>query len=279
MTAASATEVLIAATDIDDRLLECLADCRATLVRTFDEAKHALRERLFKMIVIDLNFDDVRMFDLLHHVRSLADCNDVPVVCVQASDTGAGLGAAFDRLVKMFGGKGFVDLRAHNDTLAGAIQQLRRIVAGELHGERANGATRDRNAASRDHQRRLCILVVDQDVDAAHQLGELLEKAGHDVDFAYNDAAGIDAARRLRPDLVFLSLARPQFDGCQMARRLRREPEMRDAKIIAVSANEQHRQRLVEAGFDGYLTMPLDGRSIQRILGGYRSGAASEYLY
>ena len=99
MTAASATEVLIAAPDIDDRVLECLADCGATLVRTFDEAKQALRERLFKLIVIDLNFDEVRMFDLLHHVRSLADCDDVPVVCVQASEAGAGLGAAFDRLV------------------------------------------------------------------------------------------------------------------------------------------------------------------------------------
>jgi CheY-like chemotaxis protein len=278
MTAASATEVLIAAPDIDDRLLECLADCRATLVRTFDEAKQALRERLFKMIVIDLNFDDVRMFDLLHHVRSRADCNDVPVVCVQASDAGDGLGAAFDRLVKMFGGKGFVDLRARNDTLAGAFQPLCRIVAGEPHDERANGATRDCNAASRDHERPLCILVIDQDVDAAHQLGELLEQAGHDVDFAYNDAAGLDAARHLRPDLVFLNLARPQLDGYQMARRLRHEPDMRDAKIIAITANEQ-RQPLVEAGFDGYLKTPLDGRSIQRILWWYRSGVASEYLY
>ena len=251
---------------MDDRLLECLADCRATLVRTFEEAKQALRERLFKMIVIDLNFDDVRMFDLLHHVRSLADCNDVPVVCVQAAEVGAGLGAAFDRLVKMFGGKGFVDLRPHNDALAGAFQQLCRIVAGELHGERANGATRDRNAASRAYLRPLCILVIDQDVDAAHRLGELLEQAGHDVDFAYNDAAGLDAARRLRPDLVFMNLARPQFDGYQMARRLRHEPGMQEAKIIAITANEQHRQRLVEAGFDGHLTTPLDGRSIQRIL-------------
>jgi CheY-like chemotaxis protein len=218
------------------------------------------------MIVIDLNFDEVRMFDLLHHVRTLAVCNDVPVVCVQASDAGAGLSAAFDRLVKMFGGKGFVDLRVHNDPLAGAFQQLRRIVAGELHGKRADGATRDRNAASRDHQRALCVLVVDQDVDAAHRLGELLEQAGHDVDFAYNDAAGLDAARRLRPDLVFMNLARPQFDGYRVARRLRHEPGMQEAKIIAITANEQHCQRLVEAGFDGYLTTPPDGRSIQRIL-------------
>ena len=252
MTAASATEVLIAATYIDDRSLECLADCRATLVRTFDEAKHALRERLFKMIVIDLNFDDVRMFELLRHVRSLADCNGVPVVCVQASEAGPGLGAAFDRLVKMLGGKGFVDVRAPNDARAGAFEQLCRIIAGGLHDD--------------DHERPLCILVIDQDVDAAHQLGELLEHAGHDVDFAYSDAAGLDAARRLRPDVVFVNLARAQFNGERMARRLRREPGMENAKIIATTANDQDHERLLEAGFDGCLMTRPDARSIEKIL-------------
>lgn len=252
MTAASATEVLIAAPDMDGRLLACLADCRATLVRTFDEAKQALRERLFKMIVIDLNFDDVRMFELLRHVRSLADCNGIPVVCVQASEAGPGLGAAFDRLVKMFGGKGFVDVRAQNDSRAGAFQQLCRIIAAGLHDE--------------DQERPLCILVIDQDVDAAHQLGELLEHAGHDVDFAYSDAAGLDAARRLRPEVVFVNLAPTHFSGDRMARRLRREPGMEDAKIIAITANDQDHERLLEAGFDGCLTTPPDGLSIEKIL-------------
>jgi CheY-like chemotaxis protein len=65
---------------------------------------------------------------------------------------------------------------------------------------------------------------------------------------------------------VFVNLQRPQFDGYQMVRRLRHEPDMRDAKIVAITANEQHCQRLVEAGFDGHLTTPLDRRSIQRIL-------------
>lgn len=248
MTAVSATDVLIAAPDIDGRLLESLADCRATLVRTFEEAKQALRERLFKMVVIDLNFDDVRMFDLLSHVRSLVDCNDVPVVCIQVSDAGAGLVAAFDRLVRKLGGKGFVDLRGHDDTCSGATKQLSRIVAAEV------------------HERPLCVLVIDQDVDAAHQLGELLEQAGHDVDFAYDDAAGLDAARRLRPDLVFVNLALARFESDQMARRLRGEPHLRDAKIVAIGTKEQHRQRSVEAGFDGFLTTPVDGLSVQKVL-------------
>src|SRR5687767_10029348 len=81
--AAAAPDILIAATDIDQHLLECLADCRATLVRSFEEAQRVLRERWFRMVVIDVNFDHARTFDLLQHVRSLADMNGMPVLCVQ----------------------------------------------------------------------------------------------------------------------------------------------------------------------------------------------------
>jgi CheY-like chemotaxis protein len=238
---ASAADILIAATDLDDRLLECLADCRATFVRTFEEAQRALREHLFKMIVVDLNFDNVRMFDLLQHVRSLADFNGVPVLCVQGSEAGAGISAALDRLVRKLGGEAFVDLRGDDEVS-------------------------ERREARR--RRALCVLVIDHDVDAAQRLGEIVEQTGHDVDFAYDGTAGIDAARRLRPDVVFVDLALPQSDGYQVARRLRREPGLRDVRVIALTAgsNGDDGQRLREAGFDQDVVKPADRRSVQKLL-------------
>jgi DNA-binding response OmpR family regulator len=223
MTARSAADVLIAATDIDERLLECLADCRARLVRTFDEAQRALREQLFGIIVIDLNFDNVRMFDLLQHVRSLARFNGVPVLCIQRSEAGTGLGAALDRLVRTLGGKALVDLRGDGESFAGLFRRLR--------------------------HRPLCVLIIDRDIDAAHRLGELLEDRGHDVDFAYDAMTGVDAARRLRPDVVFVGLELARLDGEELMRRLGREPRLNSARIIALGAER-----------------PSDWQSIQRLL-------------
>lgn len=254
----SAGDILIAATDVDDRLLHCLADCRATFVRTFEEAQQVLRSRLFKMILIDLNFDNVRMFDLLHYVRSLPGFHGVPVLCVQACEAGAGLSAAFDRLVRMLGGRGFVDLRGNDELLASAIQRLCRIVGAEFG---MDTPPRDRSAA-------LCILIIDSDVDAAQRLGEVAEQAGHDVDFAYSGTAGLDAARRLRPDIVFVDLALASPEGYQLARRLRCEPGLRNARFVALTAaaNEQDRERIREAGFDDQVLKPADPAAIRKLL-------------
>ena len=50
--------------------------------------------------------------------------------------------------------------------------------------------------------RRLCILIADESVDAADALGTLCEGFGHEVDFAYEGAFALEAARQLVPDVI-----------------------------------------------------------------------------
>jgi DNA-binding response OmpR family regulator len=74
---------------------------------------------------------------------------------------------------------------------------------------------------ARPHQpRRLCILIIDDDIDAAQTLGALCEQSGHEVDFAYDGASGVEAARRLQPDIVFARLALPGLDKDQLRDRV-----------------------------------------------------------
>ena len=241
---AGTAEILIAATHVSDRLRDCLADCRATIVGTFDEAKRALHERLFRMIVIDLDFDEIRTFDLLQHVRSLAHLDRVPVLCVRSSDAAPGISAALDRLARMLGGEAFFDLRRDDQVVSGALRTM-----FERHA--------------------LCVLIIDPDVDTAHRLGETVEQAGHDVDLAYSATAGIDAARRLRPDVVFVGLGLPHSGSYELARRLRSEAGLRDVLIIALSGpeHEHNRARLRGAGFDHHVGAPADLECIGKLLG------------
>jgi signal transduction histidine kinase len=117
----------------------------------------------------------------------------------------------------------------------------------------------------------LRVLVIDDNHDAADTLVELLCMYGHEVDVAYTGPAGLEAARRLVPQVVLCDLGLPGMDGFQVAAELRRCITTAGARIIAVSGYGQpdDRRRSQEAGFDLHLTKPVDPATLARLLESY----------
>ena len=113
--------------------------------------------------------------------------------------------------------------------------------------------------------RKLCILIADESVDAADELGTMCERWGHDVDFAYEGAFALESARQLRPDVIFLGVALPLIDGFAVARRLREHPAFHRTLLIALGTEDVHRSR--DAGFDAELAAPADAELVQTLLG------------
>jgi CheY-like chemotaxis protein len=120
--------------------------------------------------------------------------------------------------------------------------------------------------------RSLCILIADHSVDAAEALGGLCEAKGHEVDFAYDGAAALEAARRLKPDAVFLELDLPGIDGFEIARQLRRDPAFRETLIVGLTASfgTDEVRRAREAGIDEQLLKPPDPELVETLLGRLR---------
>jgi CheY-like chemotaxis protein len=105
------------------------------------------------------------------------------------------------------------------------------------------------------------ILVVDDDRRVLDALQLLLERAGAVVETALSADAGVGAIERAVPDLVLSDLAMPDGDGCSMIRRIReREGGVRRLPAVAMTAHvaDSDRQDVLDAGFDRYLTKPLD---------------------
>jgi signal transduction histidine kinase len=112
------------------------------------------------------------------------------------------------------------------------------------------------------------ILVVDDNVDAALTLAELLTLEGHETHVAHDGPAAVDAARRLSPDVAILDIGLPGFDGFEVARRLRADPALRRVLLVALSGWVQpdDRARSREAGFDHHLAKPIQLRSLESVL-------------
>ncbi|HUP92621.1 MAG TPA: ATP-binding protein [Solimonas sp.] len=129
--------------------------------------------------------------------------------------------------------------------------------------------------------RALKILVVDDNIDAAQSLGDLLRLSGHLVRIATDGAAALEEAARLRPDAVVLDIGMPQMDGYEVARRLRQELKLSGTVVLALSgyAQERDRQRSREAGFDHHLAKPVDVERLQALLGATDGAVAESTLH
>ena len=110
--------------------------------------------------------------------------------------------------------------------------------------------------------------MVDDNVDAADALSELLHDYGHDVSTAHDGLVAIEHARLDRPEIVLLDISLPNMDGYEVARSLRNEVGLSEAVLVAVTGygEERHRRLAREAGFDRHLTKPVDVRKLEELL-------------
>ncbi len=113
------------------------------------------------------------------------------------------------------------------------------------------------------------ILVVDDNLDAAELLGEILQLDGHATWLAQDAHAGLDAARRFRPDVAILDIGMRGMNGFDLARAMRADPGLTGIRLVALTgwANADYRQRAREAGFDAYLVKPVGIEDLRAHLG------------
>ena len=112
------------------------------------------------------------------------------------------------------------------------------------------------------------ILVVEDNELNRVLLKDVLEHYGYEVTEAVNGAEGLRRAREHPPDLLFLDIQMPVMDGFAVIRALRNDPVPGIRKIIALTsfAMRGDRERIMAAGFDGYLTKPIDTRELPHMV-------------
>ena len=112
------------------------------------------------------------------------------------------------------------------------------------------------------------VLVVDDQVDVAQSLNDLLSLLGQDTHIAHNGPEALQAAKDFKPELIFLDIGLPGMTGYEVARTLRAKEETPKPRLIAVTGwgDEQNISLARDAGFDQHLTKPVDPLEIQRIL-------------
>lgn len=116
---------------INREIRETLSRCEVTVVRTFDEAQRVLEQQRFGLVLIDLQFDESRMFELLEYLHALQGYEAVPVVCVQGTDrrVSTSIRLNMNHAVRALGGRAFFDLRAADEMTPQTYEYLRQVLS------------------------------------------------------------------------------------------------------------------------------------------------------
>lgn len=117
-----------------------------------------------------------------------------------------------------------------------------------------------------------CILVIEDNPDNLELMTYLLRAFGHTVTAAQDGAEGLSAvAADTPPDVIVCDVHLPKVDGYEVARQLKADPRLQRIPLLAVTALAMvgDRDKVLAAGFDGYLAKPIDPQVFVRQVEGY----------
>ena len=107
---------------------------------------------------------------------------------------------------------------------------------------------------------KLKALIIEDNEQNMYMLTFLLKANNYDVIQTYNGRDGIKVAMTTKPDVILLDIQLPEIDGYQVAEELRKERNMADVPIIAVTSHAMigDREKALKSGATGYIEKPID---------------------
>jgi CheY-like chemotaxis protein len=121
------------------------------------------------------------------------------------------------------------------------------------------------------------ILVVDDHPLNLELMTEVLESSGYEVKQAGSAEAALAAVSTSRPDLILMDIALPGMDGHSAVRLLKSDPETRAIPVVAVTsfAMAGDEAQAYASGFDGYLSKPIQTRTLRQTVSRFLEQPAS----
>ena len=144
-------------------------------------------------------------------------------------------------------------------------QELRPVLTALL-GENGDGSDQPgrRVSSVADKQEMYKVVYIEDDPETLYFVKSGLERSGLELVAAEGGRAGLDAIRRVKPNLILLDLMMPQVSGWDVYHEVRADDEMRSIPILLVTALEQHCDEVRSLDVYGHITKPFTMKELLR---------------
>jgi CheY-like chemotaxis protein len=121
------------------------------------------------------------------------------------------------------------------------------------------------------NEKRLRVLIADDDPDAVRTLTALLQDEGHEVRGVTGGKQALKAVGEFGADVVLLDIGMPDMTGYDVVEALREAYGSARPALIAITGRADPADKLVArmVGFDHHLAKPYDPRELMKLLGPY----------
>jgi len=118
------------------------------------------------------------------------------------------------------------------------------------------------------------ILIVEDNDDSRELVVKVLRNKGYITVEAVDGEDAIEKVVSEKPDLVLLDISIPKLDGYEVAKRLKSREDVKDIPIVAVTAHAMKgdREKVIAAGFEGYISKPVNVRELPEQVRSYLRG-------
>jgi two-component system cell cycle response regulator DivK len=108
------------------------------------------------------------------------------------------------------------------------------------------------------------VLIAEDNAINRELLRELLDLRGYSVVDACDGQEALDMIEQTHPDLLLLDIGMPVLDGFAVIRKIRQNSRLANLPVVAVTAYAMQgdRDRILNSGFDGYLSKPIDRNAL-----------------
>ncbi|HEU4590498.1 MAG TPA: response regulator [Steroidobacteraceae bacterium] len=229
-----------------------------TRVHTADNAASALeqlRSTTFDCMVLDLTLPDATGYELLERMAA-DDGYAFPPVIVY---TGRQIAPEEEQQLRKYSRSIIIKGAKSPERLLDEVTLFLHQVEGRLPPDRQRMLAEARKRDSAFEGRR--ILVVEDDVRNIFALSSVLEPLGGNIIIARNGREALNRlASKPAPDIVLMDIMMPEMDGIEAMQEIRKQPELRDLPMIALTAKAMpdDQQRCLAAGANDYITKPID---------------------
>ncbi|MCC7081393.1 MAG: response regulator [Burkholderiales bacterium] len=107
------------------------------------------------------------------------------------------------------------------------------------------------------------ILIIEDNAMNMKLVRDVLRVKGYDTLEAATAEDGLRIARERHPDLILMDIQLPGMNGVDAIKLLRADPAVANTRVVAITASvmQHDTQRIMRAGFDGFIEKPINLRT------------------